>query len=176
MLNYKTGEMTRMGQSGRFIMAFNPLDIDKIEDAHINMGMMFLLMKKISSSYKPPTKNDFLQSGEKIDCSCFCLFNKHTTIVYHAGFRVNTYFYNKQENRFDLKYHNIKTPKKKGIISFNSSVIDLYDKNLKIYLRRKIQNQTDLDQFYQRYTGSALTDFFRTLLFGGVMLIPEQEG
>lgn len=32
-----------------------------------------------------------------------------------------------------------------------------------------------MDSFYLRYTGSIISDFFRTLLFGGVLLIPQQD-
>lgn len=60
------------------------------------------------------------------------------SLTYHAGFRVNTYFLDSKSEKFDLKYHNIKTPKRKGVVSFDSSLMEEYDKNLRIFLKRKI--------------------------------------
>lgn len=74
----------------------------------------------------------------------------------------------------ELKYHNIKTPKRKGLMSFNSSLIDLFDKNLRIFIQRKIDPmKNQLHQYYLRHTGSVISDFYRTLIYGGLFMIPE---
>lgn len=44
---------------GRFVLSFNPLDITSLTNID-QCGFMWLVMKKTSSSYRPPTKNDFI--------------------------------------------------------------------------------------------------------------------
>lgn len=61
-------------------------------------------------------------------------------------------------------------------MSFNAAEIDLFDKNLKLFLTRKIKTANSMDSFYLRYSGSFIADFYRTLLFGGIMLLPVYDG
>ncbi|KRX11021.1 hypothetical protein PPERSA_01220 [Pseudocohnilembus persalinus] len=176
--NTKTQQIIKVpqSQSGRFVISFCPLDVNKIEDVQQNCGFMFTVMKKISSSYKPANKQDFFQSGEKIDCAGYALFSQQTILVYHAGFRVNTYYLNKSKKCLELKFNNIKTPKRKGIMSYNSSEEDLFDKNLKVFLRRKMKRENDLEIYYQRHSGSKIAEFHRILLCGGIYMLPKHEG
>lgn len=95
-----------------------------------NCGSTFIVMKKVSSQYRPPSNNDFLQSGEKIDAAGYCCFGPQVQLVYHAGFRVNIYTYSEVQDRFILTHSKVKASDKKGIIRANLAFLDEFSKNV----------------------------------------------
>ncbi|KRX00613.1 Cyclophilin-like peptidyl-prolyl cis-trans isomerase domain [Pseudocohnilembus persalinus] len=173
--NIKKNTSTKVpqSQSGRFIIAYNPIDVNSLNDVS-QCGFLFIVFKKTTSAYRPATMNDFSQLGEKIDCAGYCIFGPNTQLVYHAGFRVNVYNFDKKEKKFNLSYNNVKAPKKKGILTLDTSKISDFSYNLQLFYQRKSElMHENQDTYYQRFSKSLSTDFHRTLLHGGILLLPK---
>lgn len=86
-----------------------------------------------------PTKNDFCQLGDKIDCAGYMLFGPSTQLVYHAGFRVNVYNLDIAKKQFNLTFNNVKAPKKRGIVCLDTSRLDMYNKNVRLWHQRRFE-------------------------------------
>ncbi len=82
---------------------------------------MFIVYKKATTGFRPPSESDFFVTGDKILSAGYLLFGPSTMIVYHAGFRVNGYTYDPDFGEFVLSHPRIKCPKRKGIISIDMS-------------------------------------------------------
>ena len=158
---------------GNYVVLFDPLDGSSNIDANIPIGTIFSILRKRSN--EPPgsyNESDILQPGYMQVAAGYFLYGSSTMMVYTTGTGVSGFTLDPSIGDFLLSHPNIKMPSPGNIFSTNMGNWDYWDqptKNYLDYLRTPMGNKP---VYTQRYVGSLVSDFHRTLLYGGVFLYP----
>jgi len=148
-----------LDNNGEYIVFFDPLDGSSLIETSGVIGTIFSIYKK--------TGDNILQEGNKQVAAGYIVYGSNTMFVYTSGQGVNGFTFDASIGSFLLSHPNIQIPQAKKIYSINEGYSNLYDNNLKNYLK-KIKNAG----YKLRYIGSAVGDVHRTLLQGGIFLYP----
>lgn len=161
-------------QRGNYIVMFDPLDGSSNIDANVPIGTIFSILRKVSDAdgYQ---MSDILQPGYMQVAAGYFLYGSSTMMVYTTGAGVTGFTLDPTIGEFLLSHPNIKMPAKGDIFSVNMSSWDYWDLPTKRYINY-LRTPTDNKPIYtQRYVGSLVSDFHRTLLYGGVFLYPADS-
>ncbi|KAL4484943.1 hypothetical protein ABPG74_020120 [Tetrahymena malaccensis] len=156
---------------GKFVVAFTSLDVDHLYDLNC-CGSLFVIYRKTTTSFRPAKRTDLLQSGENIYGAGYIMYGQSTQIVFHTGHRLNGFTYDPEINLFVLTHPRIKASKRGGIISCDESVLHLSHENISKFIKRK---KISKESYVCRYVGSRVADFHRTLLYGGILIFPQNN-
>lgn len=157
--------------SGKFCVAFDPLDGSSNIDCNVSTGTIFSIWEKKDINIKLGTISDILRSGNEIICAGYCAYGSATELVltyYNNG--IQRFTLDPSIGEFILTGANLKLPEIcKTIYSINDGNYTTWDKNM--------QNAIDSFKFNNppytsRYVGSMVADIHRTLLYGGIYLYP----
>jgi fructose-1,6-bisphosphatase I len=160
-------------QSGNYIVLFDPLDGSSNIDANIPIGTIFSILRKRSG--KPAgqyNESDILQPGYMQVAAGYFLYGSSTMMVYTTGTGVSGFTLDPSIGDFLLSHPNIKMPSPGSIFSVNMGNWDYWEPATKHYLNH-LRSAKPL--YSLRYVGSLVSDFHRTLLYGGVFLYPADN-
>ncbi len=156
---------------GNYVVLFDPLDGSSNIDANVPIGTIFSILRKVSSG-DGYTTADVLQPGYMQVAAGYFLYGSSTMMVYTTGSGVTGFTLDPSIGEFLLSHPSIKMPSPGDIFSTNMSNWDYWDLSTKRYINY-LRTPTPSKPIYtQRYVGSLVSDFHRTLLYGGVFLYP----
>lgn len=161
--------------TGEYVLLFDPLDGSSNIDANISIGTIFSIHKRVSSG-RDGTMEDALQPGSRQVAAGYVMYGSSTVLVYSTGNGVHGFTLDPSIGEFLLSHAEIRIPDPgKRIYSVNEGNFDGWSppqQELVQSLRCGASNGTP---FSQRYVGSLVADFHRTLLYGGVFMYPGDE-
>ena len=156
---------------GNYIVFFDPLDGSSNIDANVPIGTIFSIFRKQSKD-EVCTLGDMLQPGYMQVAAGYFLYGSSTMMVYTTGAGVSGFTLDPSIGEFLLSHPNIQMPPSGAIFSINMGNWDYWDLPTKRYINY-LRTPTSTKPIYtQRYIGSLVADFHRTLLYGGVFLYP----
>ncbi len=164
------------GYSGKYTLAFDPLDGSSNIDVNVSIGTIFSIHRRItsssdSSSYDVPgTQEDFLQKGSEQVAAGYILYGSSTMMVFTTGHGVNGFTLDPSVGEFYLSHKDIKIPEKCKYLSVNEGNRKYWHKNMREYIDHL--KQSDISS---RYIGSLVADFHRNLISGGIFLYPSDK-
>jgi len=164
------------GYSGKYTLAFDPLDGSSNIDVNVSIGTIFSIHRRITSSFDsssydvPGTKEDFLQKGVEQVAAGYILYGSSTMMVFTTGHGVNGFTLDPSVGEFYLSHKDIKIPKICKYLSVNEGNHRYWDENMQKY----IDHIKDSD-ISSRYIGSLVADFHRNLISGGIFLYPKDK-
>ncbi len=150
------------GKSGKYIIAFDPLDGSSNIDVNVNIGTIFSIHKVVYE-----TEEDFLQEGFKQVAAGYVVYGSSTMLVYSTGNGVNGFTLDPSVGMFLLSHPDIKIPGKGGIYSINEGNYSKWDEGLQKGIDNLKEKGTKA-----RYIGSMVADVHRTLIKGGIFCYP----
>lgn len=156
---------------GNYIVLFDPLDGSSNIDANVPIGTIFSILRKT----KPGTDcsmEEILQPGYMQVAAGYFLYGSSTMMVYTTGSGVTGFTLDPSIGEFLLSHPDIKMPSPGNIFSTNMSNWDYWDLPTKRYINYLRTPTANKPVYTQRYVGSLVSDFHRTLLYGGVFLYP----
>eukprot|EP00752_Nemacystus_decipiens_P008832 g7883.t1 len=142
-------------KSGKYCVAFDPLDGSSNIDCNVSTGTIFAVYDKKS-------------------VAGYCMYGSATELVltfYGSG--VHRFTLDPSLGEFIHIAADVKIPSKpKNIYSCNEGNFDSWDEEIK---RAVMGFKTDSPPWAQRYVGSMVSDVHRTLLYGGLFLYPADK-
>ncbi|MFK5882098.1 MAG: class 1 fructose-bisphosphatase [Sulfurospirillum sp.] len=164
------------GYSGKYTLAFDPLDGSSNIDVNVSIGTIFSIHRRVTSSWDtssydvPGTADDFLQKGSKQVAAGYILYGSSTMMVFTTGHGVNGFTLDPSVGEFYLSHKDIKIPKKCKYLSVNEGNCRYWDENMQKYI-----NHIKDSEISSRYIGSLVADFHRNLISGGIFLYPKDK-
>ncbi|CAN0061172.1 unnamed protein product [Ectocarpus fasciculatus] len=159
-------------KSGKFCVAFDPLDGSSNIDCNVSTGTIFAVYDKKSET--SGNVDDILRAGVDIKVAGYCMYGSATELVltfYGSG--VNRFTLDPSLGEFIHIEANVKIPTTpKNIYSCNEGNYDSWDEEIK---RAVMGFKAESPPWAQRYVGSMVSDVHRTLLYGGLFLYPADK-
>lgn len=167
-------ELPDEAHKGDYILLFDPLDGSSNIDANVSIGTIFSILRKQSGSvdYR---MGDLLQPGYRQVAAGYFLYGTSTMMVYTTGNGVSGFTLDPSVGEFLLSHPEIKIPQRGKIFSANMGYWEYWDQGTKNYFRYLMSPDESKPVYSCRYIGSMVSDFHRTLLYGGVFLYPADK-
>lgn len=160
---------------GKYVLNFDPLDGSSNIDANVNIGTIFSVHRRCTTS-GPGTPQDCMQPGSEQVCAGYVLYGTSTMLVFTTGDGVHGFTLDPSVGEFLLSHQDIRIPKRGSIYSTNEGNYHLWPEGTRRYIDRlKTIDKTKSLPYKARYIGSLVADFHRTLLYGGIFLYPADS-
>ncbi len=158
---------------GEYILVFDPLDGSSNIDVNINVGTIFSIHRRKSKSNSDPCLEDVLQAGTEQVAAGYILYGPSTMLVYTTGHGVHGFTLDPSVGEFLLSHPDMKIPDTGKIYSVNEGNSMHWDAATKAAVESfKDASSPKGTAYSQRYVGSLVADFHRTLLYGGIFMYP----
>jgi fructose-1,6-bisphosphatase I len=156
-----------LSESGKYIVAFDPLDGSSNIDVNISIGTIFCVMR---------ATDGFVQPGTKIVAAGYSVYGSATTLVLSTGQGVHGFTLDPGVGEFFLSQPNIRCPEKGSIYSVNEGNYAGWDDRVKKWAHWiKSEDKAQGLPYGHRYVGSLVADAHRTLLKGGIFAYPADK-
>jgi len=156
--------------TGDYVLLFDPLDGSSNIDANISIGTIFSVHRRISGG-RDGTLEDCLQAGSKQVAAGYVMYGSSTVLVYTTGNGVHGFTLDPSIGEFLLSHPDIRIPDPgKKIYSVNEGNFPTWSRG-----QQDLVTHFRSGGFSERYVGSLVADFHRTLLYGGVFMYPADS-
>jgi fructose-1,6-bisphosphatase I len=160
---------------GKYVLVFDPLDGSSNIDVNVSIGSIFGIFRRKTSSGKG-TEQDVLQPGRNLVAAGYIVYGSSTIFVYTTGNGVHGFTLDPSIGEFLLSHENIRIPKKGDIYSVNEGYYERWDDNMKRFINYlKAEDKATGRPYKLRYVGTLVSDFHRTLLYGGIFMYPGDK-
>lgn len=162
--------------AGRYVLLYDPLDGSSNIDANVSIGTIFSIHRKVSKGERG-TLEDVLQPGRTQLAAGYVVYGSSTMLVYTTGNGAHGFTLDPSIGEFLLSHPNIHIPDPpQRIYSVNEGNYSRWSDGQ----RRLVDHFKGLDgendkPFTDRYIGSLVADFHRTLLYGGIFMYPADS-
>lgn len=161
------------GKSGKFCVAFDPLDGSSNIDCNVSVGTIFSVFEKKPGS--EGTVDDLLRSGDECVCAGYVVYSSAVELVFtFRGKPVHGFCLDPTIGEFIHTRPNMRFPSDGGKTIYSAN------EGNSMHWSEPIQNaiqvfKTGKKPYSARYVGSMVADIHRTLLYGGIYLYPADH-
>ena len=160
---------------GKYVLLYDPLDGSSNIDANINIGTIFSIRRRVTSSGHG-TLEDCLQPGNQQVGAGYIIYGSSTMFVYTTGRGVHGFTLDPSVGEFLLSHENIVIPKRGKIYSINEGNLNRWEEGMQRYVQYlKAEDRETGRPYSSRYIGTLVADFHRTLLYGGIYAYPADK-
>jgi fructose-1,6-bisphosphatase I len=160
-------------KTGKYIVAFDPLDGSSNIDVNVSVGSIFSIYRKTSEG-DCATLDDFMQAGVEQVAAGYVIYGSSTMLVYSTGNGVNGFTLDPSIGAFFLSHPNMQIPKTGKIYSINEGNYVHFPQGVKDYIKYcQVEDKATSRPYSSRYIGSAVADFHRNMLKGGIFIYPS---
>lgn len=157
---------------GPYVLVYDPLDGSSNIDVNVSVGTIFAIHRKITPDERG-TMADVLQPGYKLVAAVYVVYGSSTMLVYSTGQGVHGFTLDPSVGEFLLSHENIRIPSPGKYYSVNQGYQGQWTTGIQKYVAWLQGLDGDNPHpLGQRYIGSMVSDFHRTLLKGGVFFYP----
>ncbi len=163
-------------KTGKYIVAFDPLDGSSNIDVNVSVGSIFSIYRRKTSG-DCATLDDFMQAGVEQVAAGYVIYGSSTMLVYSTGNGVNGFTLDPSIGAFFLSHPNMQIPKTGKIYSINEGNYVHFPQGVKDYIKYcQVEDKATSRPYSSRYIGSAVADFHRNMLKGGIFIYPSTAG
>ncbi|MCG3165958.1 MAG: Fructose-1,6-bisphosphatase class 1 [Bacteroidia bacterium] len=160
-------------KTGKYIVAFDPLDGSSNIDVNVSVGSIFSIYRKKTEG-DCATLEDFMQAGVEQVAAGYVIYGSSTMLVYSTGNGVNGFTLDPSIGAFFLSHPNMQIPKTGKIYSINEGNYVHFPQGVKDYIKYcQVEDKATSRPYSSRYIGSAVADFHRNMLKGGIFIYPS---
>lgn len=167
-------EEATLVDGGPYVVAHDPLDGSSNIDSNVSIGTIFGVFQRVTSDDGPAEDVDWLQPGRALVAAGYVLYGTSTMLVYSAGQGVHAFTLDPEVGEFLLTFDHVRFPDTPAYYSFNHASSPLWDQGVGSFV--EWLERPDTPKLSQRYIGSAVADFHRNLLHGGIFGYPAETG
>ena len=161
-----------VSKGAKYVVALDPLDGSSNIDVNVSIGTIFSIYRRTSLS-GPGKLEDFLQPGTEQVAAGYVIYGSSTMMVYTTGKGVNGFTLDPSIGEFCLSHPDMNIPRQGRIYSINEGNYVHFPEGIKKFIKYcQEENVEDNRPYSSRYIGSAVADFHRNLIKGGVFLYP----
>lgn len=160
-------------EHAKYIVLFDPLDGSSNIDVNVSIGTIFSILQRNEDAKGGTALDHILQPGFKQVAAGYVIYSSSTVLSYTTGQGVHTFTLDPAVGAFRLVRENVKMPSEGKTYSINEAYYAQYPEGIRKYLTW-LKSDEDFG-YSQRYIGSLVADFHRTLLRGGVFLYPPTK-
>ncbi|MEC7522851.1 MAG: class 1 fructose-bisphosphatase [Myxococcota bacterium] len=158
---------------GKYVLMFDPLDGSSNIDVCMSIGTIFSIHRRVTDGNGPGTAADCMQKGTEQVAAGYILYGSSTMLVYTTGDGVHGFTLDPLVGEFFLSHENIRIPKRGGTYSVNEGNSIKWSPALREWVSwLKSEDAPGGKPYGQRYIGTLVADFHRTLLKGGIFAYP----
>jgi len=163
-----------MSESGKYLVAFDPLDGSSNIDVNISIGTIFCVLR--ANHVGGHLTDGFLQPGTRLVAAGYSVYGSSTSLVLSTGHGVHGFTLDPEVGEFFLSHPNIKCPPRGSTYSINEGNLARWDDRVKKWAAWiKEENKAEGRPYGHRYVGSLVADAHRTLLKGGIFAYPSDK-
>jgi len=161
-------------ETGKYLVAFDPLDESSNIDVNISIGTIFCVLR--AQSISGHLAEGFIQPGTKIVAAGYSVYGSSTSLVLSTGHGVHGFTLDPGVGEFFLSHPNIRCPERGNTYSINEGNWARWDDPVKKWAAWIKGEDKALGLPYgHRYVGSLVADAHRTLLKGGIFAYPADK-
>jgi fructose-1,6-bisphosphatase I len=159
---------------GKYCINFDPLDGSSNIDVGVSIGTTFSILRRVTADADGPgTAADCMQPGNRQVCAGYVMYGSSTVLVYSSGQGVHQFIFDPSVGEFLLVQENVRMPERGTIYSVNEGNAHRWDDGVRRYVEwLKEDDKATGRPYRQRYVGTLVADFHRTLFKGGIFLYP----
>lgn len=159
-------------KEGKYLIAMDPLDGSSNIDVNVSIGTIFSIYVRESQDNNP-CEADFLQGGLKQLAAGYVIYGSSTMLVMTTGNGVNGFTLDPSIGAFCLSHPDMRIPEDGKIYSINEGNYVHFPEGVKQYLKYcQVEDDSTGRPLTSRYIGSAVADFHRNLIKGGIFIYP----
>jgi fructose-1,6-bisphosphatase I len=163
-----------LSDTGKYIVAFDPLDGSSNIDVNISIGTIFSVLRAQSNGGR--LVEGALQPGTKIVAAGYAVYGSATTLVLSTGHGVHGFTLDPGVGEFFLSHPNLRCPERGNTYSINEGNTARWDDRVKKWSAWiKGEDKAQGLPYGHRYVGSLVADAHRTLLKGGIFAYPADK-
>lgn len=163
-----------LGESGKYIVVFDPLDGSSNIDVNVSVGTIFSILGRAEKRDPMNPANETLQPGYRQLAAGYVLYGSSTILVYTTGQGVFGFTLDPAVGAYVLSHENLRIPEQGKYYSVNEANAETFPEGYRKYLHQ-LRTGALGREYSSRYIGSLVSDFHRTLLKGGVFLYPPTK-
>ncbi len=160
--------VTRGSKSGKYVVAFDPLDGSSNIGTNIPVGTIFIIFKRLG------IENEFLRPASDIVAAGYSVYGAQTSLVFCAGGPVRGFTLDTSLGEFVMTEPDIKAPESGNTYSVNEGNGWDWEANVQSYVN-SLKTHERGKPYSGRYVGSLVADFDRTLKKGGIFMHPATK-
>jgi fructose-1,6-bisphosphatase I len=166
-----------LGESGKYIVLFDPLDGSSNIDVNISIGTIFCVLRMLRAAEGgAPRLEGALVPGTHLVAAGYSVYGSATTLVLSTGHGVHGFTLDPGVGEFFLSHPGLRCPPRGHIYSINEGNAARWDERTKKWAAWiKSEDATEGRPYAQRYVGSLVADAHRTLLKGGIFAYPSDR-
>jgi fructose-1,6-bisphosphatase I len=153
---------------GKYILHYDPLDGSSNIDFNVSIGTVFGIHQR-QEEQGPVSLQDCLQPGHKLVAAGYIVYSASTMMVYSAGHGVHGFTLDPNIGEFLMSHPDIRLPERGGYYSVDHGYQSYWSGGVQRFAEY-LQSSGEVKS--QRYVGSLVADFHRTMLAGGVFFYP----
>ena len=170
LISEERPEVTVIEDGGPYVVAYDPLDGSSNIDANVSIGTIFGIFRRGDDDGGPPREGDWLRPGRDLVAAGYVLYGTSTMLVYSTGDGVHAFTLDPEVGEFLLTWSDLRFPDTPAYFSFNLAAAAQWERGVEQFIG--YLDRDDTPQLSQRYIGSAVADFHRNLLHGGIFGYP----
>lgn len=158
---------------GDFVAVFDPLDGSKNIDSSLPVGSIFGIYRVPPGVQVNGDPQAFLQDGNALVASGYCLFSATCVLVLTLGSGVDGFTLDPDIGKFLHTHSDIRIPPAGPIYSFNEAHYNKYEEPVKRYLNALREGSSAASvKSTARYVGALVADVHNILIQGGIYGYP----
>jgi fructose-1,6-bisphosphatase I len=157
---------------GPYVVTCDPLDGSSNIDANVSIGTIFGVFRR-GDVAGAPSAEDWLRPGTELAAAGYLLYSTSTMLVYSAGDGVHAFTLDPEAGEFLLTWSDLRFPATPSYYSFNLAASAHWVRGVERFV--DWAHRDDTPDMSQRYIGSAVADFHRNLLHGGIFAYPGTD-
>lgn len=168
----------RDGSTGKYAIAFDPLDGSSNIDANVSIGTIFSIFQVDNPDAIVDAESaakSIMQAGRRMVAAGYAMYGSATNLVISIGSGVNGFTLDPSLGEFVLTHPDIKIPSRGKIYSVNEGNAKNWDKPTTEYINGLKYPEEGKSSYALRYIGSMVADVHRTLFYGGIFIYPADK-
>lgn len=154
-----------------YVVVHDPMDGSSNIDANVSIGTIFGVYRREDPTSEP-TASDWLRPGRDLVAAGYILYGTATMLVCSVGSGVHAFTLDPEVGEFLLTWTDLRFPDDPAYYSLNFASAPQWERGMGRFV--DWLNRSDTPDLSQRYIGSAVADFHRNLLHGGVYGYPGE--